>query len=172
MKKKTYWAPNDDTCRISSFGCCLGEYNVYRCLYPPPRHPSSSGASPAMSLAVPPAIHPPSSCLWGCGQVVCHLSPWTGGSGVGVGVGAGIGVLVLSSMLVLSLSLSCWLGAGCVCGRSSWRCWGGGGEFWGGGVSRDVAHRWVEVGCLPGRNLPTGVFRCPSVPVSTASHPV
>jgi hypothetical protein len=96
-------------------------------LYPPPHCPSSSGAPPAISLIVPPVTHPLSSCSWGWRWVVCHPLPWAGGSGVGTD----IGIPALSSVLAsLSLSLS-------------WCCWGGGGKFQGGGVSSDVACRWV-----------------------------
>jgi hypothetical protein len=31
---------------------------------------------PFIVIGVPPTIHPPSSCLWGWGQVVCRSLPW------------------------------------------------------------------------------------------------
>jgi hypothetical protein len=46
--------------------------------------PSLLSPLPFVVIAIPPAIHPPSSCLWGWGRVVCLSSPWV----VVVGPGA------------------------------------------------------------------------------------
>ena len=55
-------------------------------LVPPPHCGLGASAPPPSSFCpciVPPMIHPPSSCLWGWGQMVCHLwalVPWLGGA--------------------------------------------------------------------------------------------